>query len=139
LDKSINEFFWVLGIPIFEGYGLTETSPALTFNNFEHIRFGSVGVAMQQTEIKIALDGEIIVKGPQVMLGYYHDPDATAEVLQDGWLKTGDIGKLEDGFLFITDRKKELIITAGGKNIPPQPIESELKMDKYVMVTKNHT
>ncbi len=132
LDKTINEFFWVIGIPIFEGYGLTETSPALSFNNFEHIRFGSVGVALEQTELKIAEDGEILVKGPQVMLGYYNDPVATAEAIQDGWFRTGDIGHIEDGFLYITDRKKELIITAGGKNIAPQPIENELKMDKYV-------
>jgi len=132
LDKTINEFFWAIGIPIFEGYGLTETSPALSFNSFEHLRFGTVGVALERTEIRIASDGEILVKGPQVMLGYYNDPEATAEALQDGWFKTGDIGKLEDGFLSITDRKKELIITAGGKNIAPQPIENELKMDKYV-------
>lgn len=132
LDKTINEFFWVIGIPIFEGYGLTETSPAISFNCFDHVRFGSVGFALEQTEIKIADDGEILVKGPQVMLGYYNDPVATAEAIKDGWFMTGDIGHLEDGFLYITDRKKELIITAGGKNIPPQPIENELKMDKYV-------
>jgi long-chain acyl-CoA synthetase len=132
LDKTINEFFWIIGIPIFEGYGLTETSPALSFNNLEHIRFGSVGVALKGTEFKIAEDGEILVKGPQVMLGYYNDPAATAEVIQDGWLKTGDVGHIDDGFVFITDRKKELIITAGGKNIAPQPIENELTMDKYV-------
>ncbi len=132
LDKTINEFFWVIGIPIFEGYGLTETSPALSFNNFEHIRFGSVGFALAETEFKIAEDGEILVKGPQVMLGYYNNPTATAEAIQDGWFKTGDIGHIDDGFVFITDRKKELIITAAGKNIAPQPIENELKMDKYV-------
>ncbi|MGB9082462.1 MAG: long-chain fatty acid--CoA ligase [Desulfuromonadaceae bacterium] len=132
LDKTINEFFWIIGIPIFEGYGLTETSPALSFNNLEHIRFGSVGVALKGTEFKIAEDGEILVKGPQIMLGYYNDPAATAEVIQDGWLKTGDVGHIDDGFVFITDRKKELIITAGGKNIAPQPIENELTMDKYV-------
>lgn len=132
LDKTINEFFWVIGIPIFEGYGLTETSPAISFNSFAHVRFGSVGCALEQTEIRIAEDGEVLVKGPQVMLGYYNDPAATAETIQDGWFKTGDIGHQEDGFLYITDRKKELIITAGGKNIAPQPIENELKMDKYV-------
>jgi long-chain acyl-CoA synthetase len=132
LDKTINEFFWIIGIPIFEGYGLTETSPALCFNNFEHIRFGSVGVALEQTEFKIAEDGEILVRGPQVMLGYYNDPATTAEAIQDGWFKTGDIGHIEEGFVYITDRKKELIITAGGKNIAPQPIENELRMDKYV-------
>lgn len=132
LDKTINEFFWVIGIPIFEGYGLTETSPAVSFNNFANVRFGSVGVALEQTEIRIAADGEILVKGPQVMLGYYHDEAATAEAVTDGWFRTGDIGHLENGFLFITDRKKEIIITAGGKNIAPQPIENEFKMDKYV-------
>ena len=132
LDKTLNEFFWAIGIPIFEGYGLTETSPAVSFNNRENVRFGSVGVALKQTEIKIAADGEILVKGPQVMLGYYNNPVATAEVMEDGWFKTGDVGHLEDDFLYITDRKKELIITAGGKNIAPQPIENELKMDKYI-------
>ncbi len=132
LDKNINEFFWVIGIPIFEGYGLTETSPAISFNNFAHIRFGSVGFPLPETELKIAADGEILVKGPQIMLGYYNNPEATAEVFQDGWLKTGDIGHIDEGFVFITDRKKEIIITAGGKNIAPQPIENELKMDKYV-------
>ncbi len=132
LDKTINEFFWVIGIPIFEGYGLTETSPALCFNNFEHIRFGSVGFPLEETEFKIAEDGEILVKGPQVMLGYYNDPVATAEAIQDGWFKTGDIGHIDDGFIFITDRKKELIVTAAGKNIAPQPLENVLKMDKYV-------
>lgn len=132
LDKTINEFFWVIGIPVFEGYGLTETSPAISFNSFSHIRFGSVGVALENTEFKIAADGEILVRGPQVMLGYYNDPTATAEAIQDGWFKTGDIGHIEEDFIFITDRKKELIITAGGKNIAPQPVENELKMDKYV-------
>ena len=132
LDRTINEFFWVIGIPILEGYGLTETSPVLCFSSLEHVCFGSVGVALKQTECKIAEDGEILVKGPQVMLGYYNDPTATAEAIQDGWFRTGDIGHIEDGFVFITDRKKELIITAGGKNIAPQPIENELKMDKYV-------
>jgi long-chain acyl-CoA synthetase len=132
LDKTINEFFWIIGIPVFEGYGLTETSPAVSFNNFEHIRFGSVGFPLRETEFKIAADGEILVKGPQVMLGYYNNPEATAEVMQDGWFTTGDIGKIEDGFITITDRKKELIITAGGKNIAPQPVENELKMDKFI-------
>lgn len=132
LDKTINEFFWIIGVPVLEGYGLTETSPALCFNNFEHIRFGSVGVPLEKTEFKIADDGEILVKGAQVMRGYYNDPAATADAFVDGWFKTGDIGYIEDGFVFITDRKKDLIITAGGKNIAPQPIENELKMDKYV-------
>ncbi|GFO56468.1 AMP-dependent synthetase [Geomonas sp. Red276] len=132
LDKTINEFFWIIGIPIFEGYGLTETSPAISFNNFSHVRFGSVGVPLRDTEVRIAEDGEILVRGPQIMVGYYNDQEATATAVEDGWFKTGDIGHLDDGFLYITDRKKELIITAGGKNIAPQPIENELKLDKYV-------
>ena len=132
LDKTINEFFWSIGLPIFEGYGLTETSPVLCTNTLDELRFGSVGTALEYTEFKTAPDGEILVKGPQVMSGYYNDPAATAEAFEDGWFKTGDVGHIDQGFIFITDRKKELIITAGGKNIAPQPIENELKMDKYI-------
>ena len=132
LDKNINEFFWIIGIPIIEGYGLTETSPVLCINSFQQLRFGSVGTALEQTEIEIAPDGEVLVRGPQVMTGYFKDPTGTREAFQDGWFKTGDIGYLEDKFLFITDRKKDLIITAGGKNIAPQPIENLLKRDKYI-------
>lgn len=132
LDKEINEFFWIIGIPIIEGYGLTETSPVVTINTFQLLRFGSVGTALKATEVAIALDGEVLIRGPQVMQGYYKDPEGTREALQDGWFKTGDIGYLEHGFLFITDRKKELIITSGGKNIAPQPIENLLKRDKYI-------
>jgi len=132
LDKTINEFFWVIGLPIFEGYGLTETSPAITVNTMEQIRFGSVGTVLEHTEVRVDADGEILVRGPQVMVGYYKDPEATGEAISDGWFRTGDIGHLENGFLYITDRKKELIITAGGKNVAPQPIENELKLDKYI-------
>jgi len=133
LDKTINEFFWCMGLPILEGYGLTETSPAISFNRLDHVRFGSVGCALDGTEFRVAEDGELLVKGPQVMSGYYRNEEATAEVLQDGWFKTGDIGQIDaEGFVYITDRKKELIITAGGKNIAPQPIENSLKLDKYI-------
>jgi len=132
LDKQINEFFWIIGVPILEGYGLTETSPVVCNNNFDELCFGSVGTPLESTELAIAADGEVLIKGPQVMLGYYQDALATKEVIADGWLKTGDIGRLEGRFLFITDRKKELIITAGGKNIAPQPIENLLKRDKYI-------
>ncbi|GFO69903.1 AMP-dependent synthetase [Geomonas limicola] len=132
LDKEIDEFFWIIGIPIIEGYGLTETSPVICINTFQQLRFGSVGTALEQTEIAIAPDGEVLVRGPQVMQGYYKDPEGTRDSLEDGWFKTGDIGYLENSFLFITDRKKELIITAGGKNIAPQPIENLLKRDKYI-------
>jgi len=132
LDRTINEFFWTIGIPILEGYGLTETSPVVCSNSFEELRFGSVGTPLEATEIATAPDGEVLIRGPQVMIGYYKDPVATKEAFQDGWFKTGDIGYLEGRFLFITDRKKELIITAGGKNIAPQPIENLLKLDKYI-------
>jgi long-chain acyl-CoA synthetase len=132
LDREINEFFWIIGVPILEGYGLTETSPVICNNNFEELCFGSVGTALEATEIAIADDGEVLVRGPQVMQGYYNDPAATEEAMENGWFRTGDIGRLDGRFLFITDRKKELIITAGGKNIAPQPIENLLKRDKYI-------
>jgi len=132
LEKSINEFFWIIGIPVFEGYGLTETSPVVSINNFQKLAFGSVGTALEDTFFAIAEDGEILVKGPQVMRGYYNEPEATAEAMEGEWFKTGDIGRLDRDFLYITDRKKEIIITSGGKNIPPQPIENRLKLDKYI-------
>jgi len=132
LDKNINEFFWIIGVPILEGYGLTETGPVVSNNNFEELCFGSVGTPLQSTEIAIAEDGEILIRGPQVMLGYYKDDAATRDALADGWFKTGDIGRFQGRFLFITDRKKEIIITAAGKNIAPQPIENLLKRDKYI-------
>lgn len=133
LDKTINEFMWIIGIPVYEGYGLTETSPALTLNGWDDIRFGSVGRALDETEFKLADDGELLTRGPQVMSEYYQDEQATGESFEDGWFKTGDIATIdEDGFVYIVDRKKEIIVTAGGKNIAPQPIENELKLDKYI-------
>jgi long-chain acyl-CoA synthetase len=133
LDKVINEFMWVIGIPTFEGYGLTETSPAVTLNSPWKVRFGSVGTPLPGTEIKLADDGELLIRGPQVMLGYYNAPEETEKVLQDGWFSTGDIASIdEDDYVYIIDRKKELIITAGGKNIAPQPLENKLRMDKYI-------
>ncbi len=132
LDRSINEFFWIIGIPIMEGYGLTETSPVITLNSMEAVRFGSVGTLVEETAVTCDDDGEILVRGPQVMSGYYKDPEMTSQAFQDGWFRTGDVGYIEDGFVYITDRKKELIITAGGKNIAPQPVENELKLDKYI-------
>ena len=133
LDKTVCEFMWILGMPVYNGYGLTETSPAVTISGVGKMRFDSVGKALQETELKLAEDGELLVKGPQVMLGYYKNDEATLDTIQDGWFKTGDIAKIdEQGFVYIVDRKKELIVTAGGKNIAPQPIENELKLDKYI-------
>jgi long-chain acyl-CoA synthetase len=132
LDKNINEFFWAIGIPVYEGYGLTETSPGICINCPSKVRIGSVGTPFEETEFKIADDGEILVKGPMVMKGYYKNEEATKEAFDGEWFKTGDIGEIKDGFIYIVDRKKELIITAGGKNISPQHIENELKLDKYI-------
>ncbi len=132
-DKTINEFMWIIGIPVYNGYGLTETSPGVTLCSAGDVRFDSVGKIFRDTEIKLADDGELLVKGPQVMSGYYKNDEATRKTFEDGWFKTGDIAKIdEEGFVYIVDRKKELIVTAGGKNIAPQPIENELKLDKYI-------
>ncbi len=133
LDKTVNEFMWIIGLPVFNGYGLTETSPAITLSSLEMIRFDSVGKPLEDTEVKLAEDGELYVRGPQVMRQYYKNDDATRETIEDGWFKTGDIARIDDqGYVYIIDRKKEIIVTAGGKNIAPQPLENELKLDKYI-------
>jgi long-chain acyl-CoA synthetase len=133
LNEKVEEFFWSLGVKILQGWGLTESTSGVTSNTEEEHRYRTVGKALPGVQIRIEPDGEILVGGPCVMLGYKNKPEATAEAISDGWLKTGDMGFLDsDGFLTITDRKKDLIKTSGGKYVAPLPIESQLENDRYV-------
>lgn len=134
LRRDIAEFFADVGLCICEGYGLTETSPVITFNRPESVRFGTVGQLIPHAEMKIADDGEIMARGPNIMLGYFNKPEDTRAAIEpDGWFHTGDIGRIDsDGYLAITDRKKELLVMSNGKNVAPQPIENLLKSSNYI-------
>ena len=135
LQPRLAQFFNALKIPVCEGYGLTETSPVISVNAAHQsgmLKIGSVGKLLKDVEVRIAEDGEILAKGPNVMSGYYKNPEKTAEVLKDGWFHTGDIGEIKDGFLRITDRKKEMFKTSGGKYVAPQLIENAMKASRFV-------
>lgn len=134
LAKEIGEFFYAVGLVTIEGYGLTETSPCITCNRLEEVKYGSVGKPLPGVEVKIAEDGEIWARGPNIMKGYYKNEAATQDAFEGDWFKTGDVGQFdEQGFLIITDRKKDLIVTSGGKNVAPQPIENLLKSTTYIL------
>jgi long-chain acyl-CoA synthetase len=133
LPASLAEFFHGVGLPIIEGYGLTETAPILTVNPADAPRSGTVGKPVRGVEIRVAADGELLARGPNLMVGYYNKPEATADAIKDGWLHTGDIGTLDaGGYVSITDRKKDLLVTSGGKKIAPQPIENVLKQSPLI-------
>ncbi len=134
LSKEVGLFFKIIGITILEGYGLTESSPVITCNRTTANKIGTVGLPIPHVEVKLAEDGEILARGPNIMLGYFNNPQATQDTIDaDGWLHTGDIGKLDaDGFLSITDRKKEILVMSNGKNVAPAPIENALITSSYI-------
>ncbi|MBX5469970.1 MAG: long-chain fatty acid--CoA ligase [Thermoleophilaceae bacterium] len=133
IAKEILEFFYACGVPVMEGYGMTETSTVASANTLEDFRFGSVGKPLPGVEAKIADDGELLLRGPNIFKGYFKNEEATRETLEDGWLHTGDLGRIdEDGFIYITGRKKDIIITAGGKNITPANLENSLKQSRWI-------
>jgi long-chain acyl-CoA synthetase len=139
IAHEILEFFYACGVPVFEGYGMTETATAATTSTLEHHRFGTVGRALPGVELKIADDGEILVKGPNIFAGYHHQASTSFGAVENGWLHTGDLGSIdEDGYLSITGRKKDIIITAGGKNLTPANIENELKQSRWISQAVMH-
>jgi long-chain acyl-CoA synthetase len=139
ISREILEFFWACGVPVLEGYGMTETATAATISTLENHRFGTVGRPFPGVQLKIADDGEILIKGPNIFQGYYHDGDTAFGAVEDGWLHTGDLGSIDDeGYLSITGRKKDIIITAGGKNLTPANIENDLKQCRWISQAVMH-
>jgi long-chain acyl-CoA synthetase len=139
IAREILEFFWACGVPVLEGYGMTETATAATISTVENHRFGTVGRALPGVEIKIATDGEIMIKGPNIFHGYHNQASTSFGAVEDGWLHTGDLGSLDDdGYLSITGRKKDIIITAGGKNLTPANIENDLKQCRWISQAVMH-
>jgi long-chain acyl-CoA synthetase len=139
IAREILEFFYACGIPVFEGYGMTETATAATISTLENHRFGTVGRALPGVELRIADDGEILIKGPNIFQGYHKRAEASFGAIEDGWLHTGDLGSIDDdGYLSITGRKKDIIITAGGKNLTPANIENDLKQSRWISQAVMH-
>ncbi len=139
IAREILEFFWACGVPVLEGYGMTETATAATISTVENHRFGTVGRALPGEELKIAEDGEILIKGPNIFQGYHNQASTSFGAVKDGWLHTGDLGSIdEDGYLSITGRKKDIIITAGGKNLTPANIENDLKQCRWISQAVMH-
>ncbi len=139
IAREILEFFWACGVPVLEGYGMTETATAATVSTVADHRFGTVGRPLPGVEIRIAEDGEILVKGPNIFNGYHNQAATSFGAVEDGWLHTGDLGSLdEDGYLSITGRKKDIIITAGGKNLTPANIENDLKQSRWISQAVMH-
>jgi long-chain acyl-CoA synthetase len=133
IASEILEFFYACGVPVMEGYGMTETSTVASSNRLDAFRFGSVGKPLAGVEAKIAEDGELLLRGDNIFHGYFKNESATSEALADGWLHTGDLGSIDDdGFIYITGRKKDIIITAGGKNITPANLENGLKQNRWI-------
>jgi long-chain acyl-CoA synthetase len=139
IAHEILEFFYACGVPVFEGYGMTETATAATISTLENHRFGTVGRALPGVDLRIADDGEILVRGPNIFAGYHNQASTSFGAVEDGWLHTGDLGSIdEDGYLSITGRKKDIIITAGGKNLTPANIENDLKQCRWISQAVMH-
>ncbi|HEY3186393.1 MAG TPA: AMP-binding protein, partial [Solirubrobacteraceae bacterium] len=139
IAKEILEFFYGCGVPVLEGYGMTETATVATYSTVEHHRFGSVGRLLPGIEGRTADDGELLLKGANIFQGYYKNADASFGAIVDGWLHTGDLGSIdEDGYVFITGRKKDIIITAGGKNLTPANLENDMKQSRWISQAVMH-